>query len=69
MRSNNAEAPACKRGVTCIFAAPDRPSTAIDAQDLAGVNLNASHELTFGDHDSHPKRHFYQVYHVQTHPM
>lgn len=54
-------------GFTCLFALPDRLSTAFNAGDLIG-GVERHHGLNFGDHFTSPRRHAYQVYHLQTLP-
>jgi len=56
-------------GITCLFALPDRLSTAIDAPDLIGGIETNKFSPAFGDHLAHKARHCYQVYYVQTLPL
>lgn len=57
------------RGFTCLFARAEGLSTAFDAADLAALQFNKAPGISFGDHLTHPKRHAYQVYYVQTLPL
>lgn len=57
------------RGFTCLFALPDRLSTASDSADLAAIQTAKEPPASFGDHLTHHKRHAYQVYYVQTLPL